>query len=291
MSEFYVTLPSNTHVGNKTGDFRVHLPDIIKLEGEWDVALAQIQYPKSWNNISDDSDERVGFQQNKIIVTMAADRMRLPVEIPTGHYETIDDLLATIVYSIQLKAQEARDRLKPVLETDGEREKFAKVLEDLNNVHARISWTFNPIIKRVQLKFDRQLVHNIRMSRHLQYVMGFQFGDTKNFFGEKIISKYPVDVRAGLDALYVYCDLVENQIVGNVRAPLLKILPVQGIHGEIINQDFVARHYVPVLSKELQTIRISIKSDSDKMIPFEFGKVIVKLHFKRRENAYGVRAW
>lgn len=121
-------------------------------------------------------------------------------------------------------------------------------------------------------------------------MMGFEECNLFNWNNRKEIAKYPIDMRAGVDALYVYCDLVENQIVGNTREPLLRILPVQGYHGEMIDKDFVARHYIPVLKKEFSTVKITIKSDRDTLIPFAFGKVIVKLHF-RNQNARNIRSW
>jgi len=140
------------------------------------------------------------------------------------------------------------------------------------------------------MKFNKDIVSVVRISEQLKYMLGFQDPNLYNWEGYKDQAKYPVDMRGGVDALYVYCDLVENQIVGNVREPLLRILPVQGIYGEIIDQDFVARHYIPVLKKEFSTVHISIKSDRDILIPFLFGKVIVKLHFRSRAG-HNIHSW
>ena len=52
MNDFYLTLPSNT-IGenNSTSSFSVRLPQKLNLVGKWEVALVEIQYPYSWNNI------------------------------------------------------------------------------------------------------------------------------------------------------------------------------------------------------------------------------------------------
>ena len=42
--QFYVTLPSNTEKDDTASNFRVKLPNHIKLEGEWEVGLAEIIY-------------------------------------------------------------------------------------------------------------------------------------------------------------------------------------------------------------------------------------------------------
>ena len=54
-TQFYPHLPSNsrldTFLDNTLTEYRVGLPQTITLEGEWEVALTEIHYPHSWNNI------------------------------------------------------------------------------------------------------------------------------------------------------------------------------------------------------------------------------------------------
>ena len=292
MSEFYLTLPSNTHVGNKTSEFRVQLPDVIKLTGKWDVALAQIQYPRSWKNITDEPDIRTAFNKNEMYITVKDDDYStFKVSVPASHYDTVHDLLATIVTQTEEKVRDlVLNAVEYALE-DGETSKEeAKHQETLKIVPRSIFWDFDQVLKKTTVKFNKDVVSVIRLSEHLKYILGFQERDLYNWQGYKDIAKHPVDIRGGVDALYVYCDLVENQIVGNVREPLLRILPVQGMYGEIVDQDFIARHYIPILKKEFSTVHISIKSDRDLVIPFAFGKVIVKLHF-RSQDARNIRSW
>jgi hypothetical protein len=57
-TEFQLTLPSNSSVeyypNNKATDFTTRLPTSISLEGEWEAALIDIQYPHNWYNIPED---------------------------------------------------------------------------------------------------------------------------------------------------------------------------------------------------------------------------------------------
>ena len=54
-SEFYVTLPSNSSMqyfpDNKTSNFVTKLSRTLQLDGEWEVGLAEIDYPHTWYNI------------------------------------------------------------------------------------------------------------------------------------------------------------------------------------------------------------------------------------------------
>ena len=55
MRAFYVTLPSNSSMNifpsNTLTNYVTQLPNSIYLDGEWEVGLAEIQYPYTWNNI------------------------------------------------------------------------------------------------------------------------------------------------------------------------------------------------------------------------------------------------
>ena len=53
-SEFYITLPSNSSMqyfpDNKTSNFVTKLSRTLRLDGEWEVGLAEIDYPHTWYN-------------------------------------------------------------------------------------------------------------------------------------------------------------------------------------------------------------------------------------------------
>ena len=52
---FYLTLPSNSSMDyfpdNTLTHFTTRLPQMIDLDGSWEIGLAEIQYPHSWHNI------------------------------------------------------------------------------------------------------------------------------------------------------------------------------------------------------------------------------------------------
>ena len=54
-SEFYVMLPSNSSLeyfpNNKTSNFVTKLSRTLQLDGEWEVGLAEIDYPHTWYSI------------------------------------------------------------------------------------------------------------------------------------------------------------------------------------------------------------------------------------------------
>ena len=93
-----------------------------------------------------------------------------------------------------------------------------------------------------------------------------------------------VNMHQGFDTIYVYTDVVESRIVGDSLVPLLRCLPVRGGHGATVSDRFTNVHYVPLLRKEFGTIEVDIRDDTGRRVPFEYGRVTVTLHFRRRRT-------
>jgi hypothetical protein len=256
MQDFYISLPSNsvfTGNANTTSEFRVRLPGEIDLGSElWEVALVEFQYPYTWNNLeSGDNVINVISKHNDVV--------RLAMH--PGQYETIHSLLSVMKKSFEC-VEVPSASLNPKMCRS-----FVFVMDFINH-HVILKCTQPPLLQ------------SIHISKHLQYMLGF---DTNVFdTGIKVVrAKYPPDMRGGIDSLFVYCDLIVPQIVGNTKQQLLRIVPVSGTYGEVVDKVFVAPHYVRLLKKKFSTIEMSINTDQNKPIMFQSGKTVIKLHFRR----------
>ena len=84
--------------------------------------------------------------------------------------------------------------------------------------------------------------------------------------------------------LYIYCDIAENVIIGDIRAPLLGIVKIY-LHARralmymIINMPL----FVPVHKKSFDTIQIWIMTDTGEPAPFrdDSGNSHVVLELKK----------
>ena len=100
-------------------------------------------------------------------------------------------------------------------------------------------------------------------------------------FGSDIIldktteAPFVSDLSIGLQSLYVYLSVVDMQIVGDVRAPLLRTVPASGKDGEIITKDYEHPQYMPLATREFETLEVLITDDSGKKVPFERGRVVI----------------
>lgn len=252
-NQFYLTLPSNSQPTNTSAIFETILPINMHLDGEWEVGLAEIIYAYTWNNVSSG--------QNVIQFLDAASNQLKMLKIPPTRYETIDALVDSIMMALRV----------------------SHYIEDFSEV---LTIKYNNVKKVCRIEIEPNYVKFVKFSPHLLYMLGFAEEQLQKIsYNEdaRIIlnAQHPPDMTGGLHYLYVYCDLVQPQVVGNILAPLLTVVNVDGDYMKIINRTYISPHYVPVLKNAFSSIEINIKTDLNEAVKFEFGKTIVKLHFRK----------
>ncbi|GFT67819.1 uncharacterized protein TNCV_4517991 [Trichonephila clavipes] len=132
-------------------------------------------------------------------------------------------------------------------------------LEDFKN---KIEFHYHPIVKRVKIKTKEHA--KVFLHKGFSKLLGFEPGEIKG----KVESSYIADPNASFPLIYVYSDLVEPQIVGDVQAPLLKIVKVEGKDGEVVNAHYTRPHYVSVIRRHFQTVEMVLRLHSGELVPF-----------------------
>lgn len=289
-NQFYVTLPSNTAViddeqnpndktkntvqndktKNMASNYTVKLPQRIRLDGSWEVGLAELIYPNTWRNLSRDSG------QNIILLKYAPANEKVKVAIPPKRYETIEELVTAIEKALYTASDELSYKYP-------EKDKYTQL-------KMGISFVYKKDTHRVSLSLIPTVVKKIEMSDHLMYMLGLtkdQLHSVAKLDKAKDIeaaSRVP-DLRAGFECLYIYCDICDEEQVGNFLAPLLRVVNVQGNYGDVVDRIYDTPHYVPIIKKDITSIEINIKTDMGQFVVFAYGKVVVKLHFRRKMPA------
>lgn len=298
-TEFYITLPSNTRVaGNTTSHFRVELPYPVDLEGQWTVGLAEIQYPVSFPTLQYSSislqtfsfdlpnedvehieDVEHKFTEANIRALFA--HTSVSVSIPSGHYSTVQELLDAIHFALrrfwQLEAKRLKEhpRIQALSST-----KQANMYRLLKKAEDAVKFEYQAQRQKVKVTIDDTLITGIDLDSTLQYALGFQVPTiATNYYDE---AYYPPDVRAGKESIFVYCNLIAPQIVGDTQTQLLKVVPLRGKLGDLVDIDFPNIHYVELLTRKFSTVEIYIRGSDGQTIGFKYGKVIVKLHFRKK---------
>jgi hypothetical protein len=87
--------------------------------------------------------------------------------------------------------------------------------------------------------------------------------------------------------IYVYCNLVEPQIIGDTLAPIIRMVNTdfqQYSFGENVTKSFASLQYVPLMKLSFSTVKIDLRDNTGNLIPFCSGHSAVTLHFRRRRN-------
>ena len=93
-------------------------------------------------------------------------------------------------------------------------------------------------------------------------------------------------MQAGVQALYVYCDLLQFTNVGDIKAELLRVVNSGDEVGDVVTRYYERPRYVPLQKKNFDSIQIIIRDDFGEKIQFENGKVLLTLHFRRAIGRY-----
>ena len=280
MSHFYLTLPSNSsekyYPDNTLTHFVTKLHNDVSLSGDWEVALAEIMYPRNWYNV-DDQYLRISCNNCMKITPQPSQEEKITKEydihvgIPSGYYYSVPELVETI------KASISKAFRKPVAAwSSGGVERYVD-----ETLWPRIR--YNAHNQKVVVTIQPQMT--IRFSDALTRILAIEphkFADVEM----TVKSINTCDIEGGLHALYVYCDVLECVPVGDTAAPLLRIVEINGQKGEMVHIQYDQPRYVPLQKKEFDSIEIDIRDDHGEKISFDSGKLIVTLHFRKAKESY-----
>ncbi|KAL3117603.1 hypothetical protein niasHT_003262 [Heterodera trifolii] len=111
---------------------------------------------------------------------------------------------------------------------------------------------FDNTSNRFSLKLDDRYVQKIKISDQLAYILGF---NSTEFTEKETIAKFMPDMSGGVASFHVYApDLIEPMMIGDVIAPVLRIVTIRGKPDEIIEEQFLSAQYHRVLVKEINQI-------------------------------------
>ena len=293
-----------TYKTNTVANYTTLLPNRIELEGEWEVGLVDLSYPASWYNVGKGEWFKVEAMSGPIaetggLVDVGEGKMR----VSEGRYESGKDLIETIKW----QWHEYWDRVKKEMRqiNTGGQDK-AKVppghrlhpVEQNSFEREDVAFTPNVTATSLQVNFNEKTNkarfrvfssrHYVSFSPKLANILAI---DVENWstpnnrwitnFNRIYESETEVDVDRGYHTLFVYCSIVQDSVVGDVRAPLLRTSTVRGKYGEMVREVFTRPLYIPLKTNSFDNVEIAIKSETGDLIPFNYGNSCVTLHFRR----------
>jgi hypothetical protein len=247
MSRFYLTLPSNASMevypNNTAAQFQTKLSSKMELEGEWEAGLVEISCPNEFFNVDKN-------QCSFVLCGDSIDSARV-YKVEADYYRSIDDLL---------------DAINNFTSPQGITLTFMD--NGRNGVRSRIKLTNE---SDWIIKFNDDLAMKIGFSPYNQYGSGIHFSR----------ADYDLNYQE-TSTMYVYCDLLEHVVVGDTKAPLIRMINVKrNSNGGNMHCVMNPPIYVPLQKKHFDTIEINIMTDAGQTVPFKDGKSVVVMEFRR----------
>ena len=214
---------------NTLTQYLTKLPDRFDLLGEWEVGLSEIQYPIMWYNVSKD----IQLEMYHVDPSSSSSATVMhDVSPPSGHYDSPDALVKQINATIASK-------------------------ESKKNL---IRFSYNEISKKITINFvpNAKLPTILVISNMFAELAGFSLADIKSVLSEheekgkeddnwwkikgtanrSVTGSNVCDLQCGFYSLFVYCDVMEHVVVGDVKAPLLRTVNITGKEGLTVNRIF-----------------------------------------------------
>lgn len=307
----YVHLISNASLSefpeNKLSDFRNQLCQPLKLSGdECYVALSEIHIPFTFDVIK---------RKDAYIETLVYD------ESSTKKQETIKEAEITLsnegVYHVRvpdgfmLQLEKERCGLPKQIFGDSGRVYVGDTFEgneDLSEVVSlhRVSFTrtkhsfmhgyfeyIDDVLKvitnqQISFKINGKFIQGeiktpatvVHLSDHLANIFGYRQDSLQR---SRNTARFLGDLFPGLNCFMVYVDFIEDSFIGDTRAPLLRMLPPQNVsYGQYMTYQCFPLQYKKVLRHEISTIRVLLRDDIGRPLPFgDRGRVTLSLDFRQ----------
>ncbi len=270
MKEFYMTLPSNSSMDiypeNKTSTFTVQIPRYVRMEGEWDVALAEIHYPYSFFTVQEGENKfeikthfaTTGFLDPK--EKLIPEQIWLKLEITAGFYDNVNEIIKAVNAAIKAATKHVD---------------FFQLDNNANRVSVKRGAT--PQLGDI-------IITSFKLHGRLALQLGFRPDED---FSPPIRAHHAANVTSGIpDIMFIYCDIIEPQIFGASMSKLLRTLNTSdgstNYFSSPCSVEFNQLQYLQLQTKQFDSVRIDIRDIAGKLMPFQYGTLCVKLHFKQR---------
>jgi hypothetical protein len=250
--------------------------------GKWEVGLTDIQFSQNWTNVP----------ESTISVTSDWYAQRSEefeeVKLPAKNYAAMILLIRdinvalrlsvrgkTVIFSYNHHTRRAAVRLHKPLPV-GVDEKT--MLESVG-----MSWdSYNRINAAAGYRIDvtARAPHFIEISKKLAQILGFE----NNIFYATTIGTKPASLSRDFTNMYVYADVVADRHIGDIMAPLLRVVPVEtyGHSYKVVHKEFRNVHFHNVRNTKTDIIHVRITNDQGRTVNFDGGKVVINLQFRPR---------
>ena len=107
-------------------------------------------------------------------------------------------------------------------------------------------------------------------------------------FISKNVGKFPRDLSGGCNTIFLYCDLVQNEILGDSLTALLRAIPLTersttAKHQQQNYRTFNNLQWRRIVKSSIESISVSLRNETGQLVPFlSRGRTNLTLHFRQR---------
>jgi len=281
--DFHIVLPSNgsptVYKENKTSNFKIQLPERLDLHGHWQVALLEINYPNTCFNV----------QHGENWIKLYEDTRPTSTQETIEEEEEKEDEEENLALSEVWHAHEHLEnywsevtciQIKPGFYPSAE-----ALEQSVGNLGSSLlkrgpdgAWSFKRIFKE-EIRGNLCLFCAPRLALQLGLPSNGPFGEQ-----EEVKPIRETDTKLGLPTqMFIYMDIVSEQIVGHTRAPLLRSLPtnMDGNFGTMTTYRFDTPVYQDLKTKSFDTVEVHIRTCTGDFMPFHHGTATLLCHFRK----------
>lgn len=257
--QFTINLLSNASMevfpDNTLSLFRTILPlqNGLLLEGNWEVALSEIVYPVLVKNINDHGN----FRFRSYIGDKEEDPPYYQARVTAGLYNDMETVVSNMETCVASSFARRRDY--------------------------EFVYTIDPFTKLMSMTLPNESSFLGIQGSELARVTGFKQG--RSMYGQgPHIAAYPVNFQP-VDTLLIYTDIIQHQIVGDIRAPLLRAVPftwsANTSPSKTVAHTFQHLEFKRLSQNVIHTILIDLRSERGNRVSFlDVGHVSLTLFFR-----------
>ena len=253
----------NIHRANSASDFTCVLSDDLHFNGneKWVVGLVEIVIPNTINNVGDD---QLLTWKKDLHSQRGIRRVSVKQKIPANTYNPVN-FCRTLT---RLLTDDIERKIRSRFRFDG----------GINRIiyHKKR----NEAIELDESIWVKMGVNPSR--RDLQRI--------DNFKNTTIVGSNPPNFNSELELGFVYTDIVKYSQVGNICAPIMRVIHLNpiiesgsnrrtGQIGEVIK--FKRVHFYPLNKSTIREIKVAIRDKSGNQLRFMTGNTMLKLKFVR----------
>lgn len=300
--DFYVTLTSNVdtegYLNNKTSSFTNILNNTLYLNSNYSVALSEVSFPDKkrinnviagHNKITMSNKFHLWFEDKEAEIIVP----EFSFHIPPDYYNNIKELVDRINYDYKTVytgkinnileiAPNQRVKITDKFAADFQvtkKDQFIKKIQDTIIVK-------NQALIDLSMLSDKKRVSAtpcIQFENRLALQLGFK----PNVNVWKEVSATPSVDLGFPQNIFIYCDIIDMQYVGNKLTQILRILPlIPKSNGEFKSLRIIKNEcFLRLIKHNISSINIEFRDEFSQLIPFkDGGATTILLHFKKEHE-------